>query len=540
MRTRLAIGASVLSHFHLDAPWIVLTLAIGMGLILAALPLAWASAGLLLVLLLVALLRRPAWGLYFIVFAVPFGSILEFPLGVLSIGLAELTLVATAAAWIGRMLARKEFYLPRAPLVVPLLLFLGAISLSAVGSTSLSYSLKGVLIWLEVLVVYLLVADQIRTGEVNQLVLAVFLAGSLQALLGIYQFLRGQGPESFLVLGRFIRAYGSFEQPNPFGGYMGLIIPLATAVALAPGPTHRGMLFRGVAALALGLTGAALIMSWSRGAWMGAAAAIVASLGLGAWALAFDRRWAGLLAGALTGSLALFWWASAGEPALGLLIGALAALGGGVLLAAGRGGRRAIILWSFLIVLAAILSAGGAFDVIPAPLVERLIDFFPYLQVGDVRYAVLSDENFAVLERLALWQAAWSMWGSSPWLGVGIGNYVPLYPRFKVAGWDDPLGHAHNYYLQVAAETGLLGTLAYIALWGVIFWQALRLLARGPMAWRAVIAGILGSLVALSVHSLVDYLYVHAMNMHIGIYLGLLAVIHSATSNQGARSEAPE
>ena len=54
-------------------------------------------------------------------------------------------------------------------------------------------------------------------------------------------------------------------------------------------------------------------------------------------------------------------------------------------------------------------------------------------------------------------------------------------------GWADPLGHAHNYYLNVAAETGLLGLAAYCLMvlsWLVLPFRLARR-ARAPLA-RAV------------------------------------------------------
>ena len=62
-------------------------------------------------------------------------------------------------------------------------------------------------------------------------------------------------------------------------------------------------------------------------------------------------------------------------------------------------------------------------------------------------------------------------------------------------------GHAHNYYLNVAAETGFLGLLAY--LWSQAFpanWRAVRRATAGP--WLAL--GVLGVLVHLSVRNLLN------------------------------------
>jgi O-antigen ligase len=111
-----------------------------------------------------------------------------------------------------------------------------------------------------------------------------------------------------------------------------------------------------------------------------------------------------------------------------------------------------------------------------------------------------------------------------PLLGVGVGNYVPTYPSYALPGWKDPLGHAHNYYLHVAAETGIAGLAVYVLLIAACFWQgwsATRLLT-GPA--QGVALGVLGVLGAFAVHSLFDNLYVHGMNMHVAMLLGLLAV----------------
>jgi O-antigen ligase len=85
------------------------------------------------------------------------------------------------------------------------------------------------------------------------------------------------------------------------------------------------------------------------------------------------------------------------------------------------------------------------------------------------------------------------------------------------------LGHAHNYYLNVAAETGLTGLVAYLVLWAAAFWQMAAAMrsATTPYA-RALALGALGMLVHVSVHNLVDNLWVHNMYVQAAILLGLV------------------
>jgi O-antigen ligase len=116
------------------------------------------------------------------------------------------------------------------------------------------------------------------------------------------------------------------------------------------------------------------------------------------------------------------------------------------------------------------------------------------------------------------------MWAASPWFGLGIGQYPVRYEDFYMPGWSDPLGHAHNNYQNVAAETGLLGLASYCLM--VLSWFALtfRLVrrARRPLA-RAIGLGVLGVVAATATHNLFDNLYVAGMNVHLGLLLGLAA-----------------
>src|SRR5262249_23112864 len=106
----------------------------------------------------------------------------------------------------------------------------------------------------------------------------------------------------------------------------------------------------------------------------------------------------------------------------------------------------------------------------PDSLVERLSDFAQDLTgFEDGRGRPISDANYAVLERLAHWQVALEMANDAPWLGVGFGNYEEAYPHYALMNWPLALGHAHNYYLNLLAETGVLGLSAYLIAWGAIF-----------------------------------------------------------------------
>ena len=111
------------------------------------------------------------------------------------------------------------------------------------------------------------------------------------------------------------------------------------------------------------------------------------------------------------------------------------------------------------------------------------------------------------------------------WTGIGFGCYEAAYPLFALVNWPIALGHAHNYYLNLAAETGLIGLVGYLVLWGIVFWQTWRVTRRAHGFARGLGIGLLGAWTHLSVHHLLDNLYVNNVHLHIGVLLGLLAFV---------------
>ncbi|MBN1400754.1 MAG: O-antigen ligase family protein [Anaerolineae bacterium] len=444
---------------------------LGLGFALARLP-------LMIVLLLVAgsiggllLLLHPTWGLYLLAFAIPFGSLREIHIGTISVGASELLVAAMLAAWILRMLGRKCIVLWRSPLVAAFVVYIATQMLSLLRIESLGPALKELAKWIEMLALYAFVAGELSDRGRKGLVVALLTAGMLQAGLGIYQFLFQVGPPGFVLFDRYMRAYGTFLQPNPFAGYLGLLLPLAyviafqTLVALGrdtPG-IRWGLALGAFGALSGAMMAMALVMSWSRGALLG------------------------LLGG--IGLVALGW---------------------------GRGA------WALLGLGAALFALWGQdlLALLPTGFLGRLVDMVQYMG-QDLTAIEVTDENFALIERAAHWQAAWRMFAARPWLGVGVGQYTSAYPAVAIPRWQDPLGHAHNFYLNVLAEGGLLGLLGYVTVQGAALTEAWRG-ARRLSGWeRGLALATLGMLGHLLIHNLFDNLYVHEMYLIMAMLLGL-------------------
>ncbi|MHB9096189.1 MAG: O-antigen ligase family protein [Eubacteriales bacterium] len=70
------------------------------------------------------------------------------------------------------------------------------------------------------------------------------------------------------------------------------------------------------------------------------------------------------------------------------------------------------------------------------------------------------------VERSWFRAALWKMFKSSPVLGIGPGNFAQFYDRFQPVGSEklSYIPKPHNQYMEILAETGLVGSLSFGAL----------------------------------------------------------------------------
>ena len=74
--------------------------------------------------------------------------------------------------------------------------------------------------------------------------------------------------------------------------------------------------------------------------------------------------------------------------------------------------------------------------------------------------------------RLNLWQTSWLMIKEYPWFGVGPGMFETYFHQFKVPGIYDATSHAHNDYLHMAVQGGILAFLSWIAIWTRFYYDS--------------------------------------------------------------------
>ena len=417
----------------------------------------------------------PAWAVTLLTASLALNNVLAWDAGGTTITLPNTLVIGVVIGWALRVFALRE-PLRQSPIAWPLAACVLAALFSVVAASDLAAWSNEIQVWANGLAILVVATQAIRTPAHVWRIVAV-MAGCTVALAGyaLWQVVKDMGPSSYEV-GGLLRAYATFGGPNSFAKYLEMTVPLLAAisgawlVAVTPWLRDRvPLIARSIpwwvgtlATVATAAGGLALILTQSRGGWIGAA--------------------------------------------LGLAVVAL--LLGGVY-------RWTFIIATFAIVLLAILTPVG----------DRVALRFGSEALGISTSSTpvnVTPANWAVQERLAHYRAGLHMVEENPWLGVGAGNFNARYREYtEVWRFRIPRSHAHNAYIQVAAQSGLVGLGAYLAL---IVTITVRLRSR----WRAVrgsdriiVIGAIGVSIAVATHNLFDYLHVGVLPIQLSIVWAL-------------------
>ena len=239
---------------------------------------------------------------------------------------------------------------------------------------------------------------------------------------------------------------GSFANANHFANYIAMTLPLAVFVVWRSAPHRRGEAHQ---------RPQSVVVFW-----------LVVLLVLVTAVLAAGSR-----TGALTGMIVTFF-------------ASLLALS-----AVSKTSRKWYALGAVALVVACLVVVG----------INTLVVRFDADRLG-------ADGNFRWMLAASSWQAAFAFWPT----GSGAGSYAAVYPAFEAPGLRGFAEHAHNDYVELLIEFGLLFVLLAVLVAGIAIrqacslWRHIRLDGRGVDAAPMQLFCALG-LLAIFLHSWVDF-----------------------------------
>jgi len=321
------------------------------------------------------------------------------------------------------------------------------LSLSLVPPETLVYLLKFL-----VIVIFIIALFRIRMskGDITSLINTLILSASIQAIFGLTKYALGN-ERFFLLFGRMESPMtfltGTLGNPDHFAFWMEMTIPLVMAMFFL-----RIRLFEGRSGLKQKMIGA-VNENW--------------------------RVILYLLVFALLGTAVVLSGSRSGIVAMVISLVLFAQLS--VYFSWTRQIRRKMKY--LLIALSLVIIFVGAQDTV-----------HKFLQTGDLTEG----------GRFIRWPNTISLFMDFPLLGSGFGTYrYAFFPYDQLDKWSR---HAHNDYLEILAEGGLLGGFIFLGLVTVLMTSFIRMWARRRHPQMKILGnGILCALFVAVFHSLLDF-----------------------------------
>jgi O-antigen ligase len=400
-----------------------------------------------------------------------------------SVALFELIIVALLALWGIKVVMDRGVKIRLPQLVQPLIALLGLGLIQSVAFESaegrrigLSFdteATRGAVTVLFFLLASFIIAAHFFATRGRLLTIANFLAiyGLALAMFALIQYFTWNGKFYWIRPNTSsASSFGPFVSHNNFAGYMEMLIPIPVALITTRAVRSELRLFYAFSAALMGL---ALVASLSRGGMIAFAAEMI-------FILVWSSR-------------------ARGRDAV----------------SAGTGNRFALLKKAGVVGAICMAILAGIIWIGPDKIVGRIADS------GDKGQTFYASRGW-------IWKDTLSMIAANPILGVGLGAYETAYPIYSHSDGSLRVEFAHNDYLQVLADGGILGgviAVAFLVMFARAFSRGLT--APDPLV-RGIALGGGAGIFALLVHSLLDF------NLQIPsnalLFLFLSAAVTSAAS----------
>jgi len=416
--------------------------------------------------------REPTLGWFLIVFFLPFERVPTINIGGTDLKINTVLGLITLFAWILALMANpKKWKIEPNALAIPLSLFAATLIASLMGAVNLPRAITVLIFILFTMALAVLAVNMVNSKEALRKTLIVLFASALVAgAFGLFQFggdVVGLPRSLTLLKEGYTKAIFGFPRIQAFSMeplYFAnyLLIPICIGIALIFNKAEPFKRWFFISIVLLLLIN--FILTVSRGGYLGLVGSLVI---LGIFSFRKIFTWRNVLIGVLT----------------------IGIVGYGVAFALSKGNYQATN------------------------------EFIGHVMVTDFK------NSESVQGRLLTYRRAYNAYKWYPVFGIGIGNYGPFakfYPsETPPKGWDI----VNNQYIELLAETGLVGTVAFGFLILVLTMRTfIALKYARDLFLRSVSIGAFAALVGILVqYNFMSTLYI----IHIWILIGLLIAVQS-------------
>jgi len=122
------------------------------------------------------------------------------------------------------------------------------------------------------------------------------------------------------------------------------------------------------------------------------------------------------------------------------------------------------------------------------------------------RFSSLQSLESSEAKRASMRRDTWRIFLDHPWSGTGLGTLQTVFPKYETNYDGKIVNHAHNDYLEVLAETGVLGGVCCAWFLAILFMEGWKRLRSADGSFTAILHfSALVACVGFLIHSFADF-----------------------------------
>jgi O-antigen ligase len=167
--------------------------------------------------------------------------------------------------------------------------------------------------------------------------------------------------------------------------------------------------------------------------------------------------------------------------------------------------------------------------------------FLPTHELASAYVSVLSNNPSSIEGRAPIWNDSRQLLSNYPLVGTGLGTFETAFLKYQTSNLDWDFAFAHNDYLQLASELGVVGFLIFGGLFAAVLRRTIRATHSEDWNIRLLGVGCTGALAAIGIHSLADFnLYIPANALLLSWIVGMSMSLPKASYSSQSSSNAVE
>jgi O-antigen ligase/tetratricopeptide (TPR) repeat protein len=171
----------------------------------------------------------------------------------------------------------------------------------------------------------------------------------------------------------------------------------------------------------------------------------------------------------------------------------------------------AMALFGFMVMMRGMSRARGIIIMIVFLLIALSVGWFGWGPIFERFEKIMNAQGDISEQRLQLWSDSGHIIRDFPATGTGFGSYINIYPRYRTISGDAIADHAHNDYIELLSNGGVIAFLIFLWFILTVLYKSFKTyIQRHELYSIYIFLGCIAGIISLLMHSTTDF------NLHIG------------------------